>query len=194
MYQKEFFINFSKASLFEDIGSTGFEPATSASRTQRSTKLSYDPLLCMSMKFSSLGLTTKDLPMKKSDKVNHFYSKMKKIPEKMEKNSTWSYNIFVKNKSTEPVLEEFKFHYRNSDSVELSDKYFMAHDLDEAVEMFDYACDKRHLDTEVTEVFKWNRWLSKWEKFDIEDYISSHNDLNLHFKFENPKNRINFEH
>ena len=90
MYQKEFFINFSKASLFEDIGSTGFEPATSASRTQRSTKLSYDPLLCMSMKFSSLGLTTKDLPMKKSDKVNHFYSKMKKIPEKMEKNSTWT--------------------------------------------------------------------------------------------------------
>ena len=40
------------------VGSTGFEPATSASRTQRSTKLSYDPLLCMSMKFSSLGLTT----------------------------------------------------------------------------------------------------------------------------------------
>ena len=140
------------------------------------------------------GLITKDFPMKKSDKVNHFYSKMKKIPEKMEKNSTWSYNIIVKNKSTEPVLEEFKFHYRNSDSVELSDKYFMAHDLDEAVEMFDYACDKRHLDTEVTEVFKWNRWLSKWEKFDIEDYISSHNDLNLHFKFENTKNRINFEH
>ena len=112
----------------------------------------------------------------------------------MEKYTIWGYIIYVKKKHAEEALVEFKFHYRNSDSIGLSDKYFMAHDLDEAISMFDYVCDKRHLDTEVTEIFKWNRWLSKWEKYDHEDYSSLKNDLDLHFKFESPKNRVNFEH
>lgn len=118
----------------------------------------------------------------------NFFSKL------MEKDSKWGYTKYVKKKHLEPALEEFKFHYRNSDSIGLSDKYFMAHDLDEAIGMFDYVCDKRHLDTEVTEIFKWNRWLSKWEKYDPEDYSSLKNDLELHFKFESPKKRVNFEH
>ena len=100
----------------------------------------------------------------------------------------------MKNKQTEPILQEFKFHYRNSDSVALSDKYFMAHDLNEAISMFDYVCNKRHLDTEVTEIYKWNRWLSKWEKYDPEEYTSIKEGLGLHFKFESPQNRVNFEH
>ena len=29
------------------VGETGFEPATSASQTQRSTKLSYSPTICL---------------------------------------------------------------------------------------------------------------------------------------------------
>jgi hypothetical protein len=40
----------------------------------------------------------------------------------------------------EPALDEFKFHYHFDDSVGFSDKYFMAHDIDEAKEMFEYAC------------------------------------------------------
>ena len=47
-------------------------------------------------------------------------------------------------KEREVPLEEFKFHYHLGNSVGSSDKYFMAHDLDEASEMFEYACVKRH--------------------------------------------------
>lgn len=112
----------------------------------------------------------------------------------MEKYLKWGYTTHVKKKHSIEVLEEFKFHYRNSDSIGLSDKYFMAHNLDEAIDMFDYVCDKRHLDTEVTEIFKWNRWLSKWEKYDPEEYSSLKDGLDLHFKFELPNNRVNFEH
>ena len=118
----------------------------------------------------------------------NFFSK------RLEKDSKTDYTSNVKKKHTEPVLEEFKFHYRNSDSIGLSDKYFMAHDLDEAIGMFDYVCNKRHLDTEVTEIYKWNRWLSKWEKYDPEDYTSIKEGLDLHFKFETSQNRVNFDH
>ena len=45
-------------------------------------------------------------------------------------------------KEREIPLEEFKFHYHLGNSVGSSDKYFMAHDLDEASEMFEYACTK----------------------------------------------------
>ena len=98
----------------------------------------------------------------------------------------------MKKKESEQPLEEYKFHYRNSGCTELSDKFFMAHDLEEAIGMFDYACDKRHLDTEVTEVCKWNRWISKWEKFDLHEYCDGSKDLDLHFKFKSEKDRINF--
>ena len=40
----------------------------------------------------------------------------------------------------EPDLEEFKFRYHLNDAVGSSDKYFLAHDLKEAKEMFEYAC------------------------------------------------------
>ena len=65
----------------------------------------------------------------------------------MAKYTIWGYITLVKKKHAEEALIEFKFHYRNSDSIGLSDKYFMAHDLDEAIGMFDYVCDKRHLST-----------------------------------------------
>ena len=106
----------------------------------------------------------------------------------------WNYIGDVKKKHTEPPMEEFKFHYRNSDSIESSDKYFMARDLEEAISMFDYACNKRHLHTEVTEVYKWNRWLSKWEKYDLSEYCAGKSDLSLCFKIEADKNRVTFEH
>ena len=63
----------------------------------------------------------------------------------------------------EPPLEEFKFHYRFRGSVGASDKYFMAHDLNEASEMFEYACEKRNLDPQLTKIEKWNRWKRSWE-------------------------------
>ena len=42
-------------------------------------------------------------------------------------------------KRKETPLDEFKFHYEIGNSVGTSDKYFLAHDLDEASEMFEYA-------------------------------------------------------
>ena len=74
-------------------------------------------------------------------------------------------NIMIKKESEAP-LEEFKFHYHLGNSVGSSDKYFMAHDLDEASEMFTYACSKRHLDPHLTKVEKWNRWKRDWENIE----------------------------
>tara|TARA_B100000676_G_scaffold271745_1_gene289269 strand:+ start:559 stop:714 length:156 start_codon:yes stop_codon:yes gene_type:complete len=42
----------------------------------------------------------------------------------------------------------------------------MAHDLNEAKEMFDYACVKRRLHPQVTKVEQWNRWKSSWESIE----------------------------
>ena len=69
----------------------------------------------------------------------------------------------------EPDLEEFKFRYHLNDAVGSSDKYFLAHVLKEAKEMFEYACCKRHLDLHLDKVEKWNRWKSSWEKITESD-------------------------
>ena len=58
----------------------------------------------------------------------------------------------------EEKLDEFKFNYQLDDRVQTSDKYFMAHNLDEAVKMFEYVCEKRRLNAHVTKIEKWNRW------------------------------------
>ena len=64
---------------------------------------------------------------------------------------------------------------RKRNSIGTSDKYFLAHDLDEASEMFEYACTKRKLDAHVTRVEKWNRWKSTWEKLDVPSEESMRN-------------------
>ena len=69
----------------------------------------------------------------------------------------------------EPDLEEFKFHYHFEDTVGFSDKYFMAHNLDEAKEMFEHACCKRHLNPHLDGVEQWNRWRSSWEEIVISE-------------------------
>ena len=69
----------------------------------------------------------------------------------------------------EPDLEEFKFHYHFEGTVGFADKYFMAHNLDEAKEMFDYACCKRRLNPHLDGVEKWNRWKLSWEAIVISE-------------------------
>ena len=71
----------------------------------------------------------------------------------------------MKKEREEPV-QEYKFHYHFGDAVESSDKYFLAHDLDEAKEMFEYSCEKRTTQPEVTKVEQWNRWKASWEVID----------------------------
>jgi hypothetical protein len=78
-------------------------------------------------------------------------------------------------KERETPLNEFKFRYEIGNSIGTSDKYFLAHDLDEASEMFEYACTKRKLDAHVTRVEKWNRWKSTWEKLDVPSEESMRN-------------------
>ena len=93
----------------------------------------------------------------------------------------------------EAPLEEFKFHYHLENSVGPSDKYFMAHDLDEAVNMFEYVCHKRKLETEVAEIMRWNKWSSKWESYDLVDLGNDRPELK--FKLldsETSSNRIDF--
>ena len=64
-------------------------------------------------------------------------------------------------------LFEFHFHYHIEDSACFSDKYFLAHDFEEAKEMFDYACSKRASSALLDKVEKWNRWADRWEEVDL---------------------------
>tara|TARA_B100002019_G_scaffold290932_1_gene309786 strand:- start:1495 stop:1737 length:243 start_codon:yes stop_codon:yes gene_type:complete len=64
-------------------------------------------------------------------------------------------------------LFEFRFHFHLEDSKYQSDKYFLAHDIDEAKEMFEYACNKRLPSAMLDKVEKWNRWAEKWENVDL---------------------------
>ena len=84
-------------------------------------------------------------------------------------------NLLMMTKKRDIPLEEFKFHYHLGNSVGSSDKYFMAHDLKEASEMFEYACSKRHLHPHITKVEKWNRWKRDWESIDPFPNCPSHN-------------------
>ena len=63
----------------------------------------------------------------------------------------------------ESELFEYKFHYHLGDDLGAGDKYFLAHDRNEAAEMFCYACNKSRLDLNDINISKWNRWKGKWE-------------------------------
>ena len=89
----------------------------------------------------------------------------------------------AKKKQLEPSLIEYRIHFRFSDSVSLSVKYFMALDLDQALSMLDYVCRKNSLDAAITEIYQWNRWLSRWEKFDITDFHSVYAENDYAFAF-----------
>ena len=78
------------------------------------------------------------------------------------------YCVVMQKMEREKPVQEYKFHYHFGNAVGSSDKYFMAHDLEEAKEMFEYSCEKRALQPEVTKVEQWNRWNSTWEVIDIE--------------------------
>ena len=72
-------------------------------------------------------------------------------------------------------LFEFRFHYHFQDSIGFSDKYFLAHDVKEAKEMFDYACSKRATPALLDKVEKWNRWADRWETLNIPNTDPSRN-------------------
>ena len=64
-------------------------------------------------------------------------------------------------------LFEYRFHYHFQDSTGFNDKYFMAHNYDEAREMFSYSCKKREVLPQVDRVEKWNRWAERWEEVSL---------------------------
>ena len=68
------------------------------------------------------------------------------------------------NRRKKDDLFEYKFHYHLDDDFGSADKYFVAHDRNEASEMFGYACEKRRLHPTGLHVSKWNRWKGKWER------------------------------
>ena len=103
------------------------------------------------------------------------WKKEKKDVEKIGEALSYLLYYTKMKKEREVPLEEFKFHYEIANSIGASDKYFMAHDLDEASEMFEHACLKRNLDAQVTRVEKWNRWKSTWETLDVPSEDSMRN-------------------
>jgi len=86
-----------------------------------------------------------------------------KFVKLFENRDILGYNTYMKPKR-DPDLKEFRFHYHLDNSLGFSDKYFMAQNFDEAKEMFEYACCKRHLHPHLDKVEKWNRWKASWEK------------------------------
>jgi len=64
-------------------------------------------------------------------------------------------------------LFEYRFHYHLQDAMGFNDKYFMAHNYDEAREMFSYSCKKREVLPQVDKVEKWNRWAERWEEVSL---------------------------
>jgi len=64
-------------------------------------------------------------------------------------------------------LFEYRFHYQLVDAKGYSDKYFLAHDIDEAKRMFEYACSKRSHSAMLDKVEMWNRWADRWEKVSL---------------------------
>ncbi len=64
-------------------------------------------------------------------------------------------------------LFEYRFHYHFENSIGFSDRYFLARDYNEALQMFQYACNKRRLAPELDKVEMWNRWAERWENVDI---------------------------
>ena len=74
--------------------------------------------------------------------------------------------LYLMKKEREEPMEEYKFHYHFGDAVGSSDKYFLAHDIDKAKEMFEYSFEKRSVQPEVTKVEQWNRWKASWEVID----------------------------
>ncbi len=69
----------------------------------------------------------------------------------------------MKPNDKESDLFEYKFKYLISDDNGRGEKYFLAHDSNEATRMFGYACRKNHLHPHAVRVEKWNRWREKWE-------------------------------
>ena len=69
----------------------------------------------------------------------------------------------MKPKNREPDLFEYKFKYHLADDYGVGQKYFLAHDRNEASRMFGYACRKNRLHPHAVKVEKWNRWRQKWE-------------------------------
>ncbi|MBU62203.1 MAG: hypothetical protein CMI26_06840 [Opitutae bacterium] len=71
----------------------------------------------------------------------------------------------MKNKDSE--LFEYKFHYHLGDDLGSADKYFLAHDRNEASDMFSYACKKKRLNLHDVHISRWNRWEGSWEALKI---------------------------
>jgi hypothetical protein len=62
-----------------------------------------------------------------------------------------------------PKKIKYKFNYHLGDDLGSADKYFLAHDRNEASDMFCYACKKKRLDLHDVDISRWNRWKSAWE-------------------------------
>lgn len=59
----------------------------------------------------------------------------------------------------------------------------MALDLEQAFSMFDYVCRKNNLDTEITKLYHWNRWLSRWEQYDLSEFSLAYAEKDYSFGF-----------
>ena len=70
----------------------------------------------------------------------------------------------MKKKEKEKELVEYMFKYHLGDNREIGEKFYVAQNLEEAVEDFEHTCRKRLLTPNHVRVSRWDRWKGEWEK------------------------------
>ncbi|MFP6887927.1 MAG: hypothetical protein VB997_10205 [Opitutales bacterium] len=68
-----------------------------------------------------------------------------------------------KTKDSEELLE-FKFEYQLNEDQSNGEKFYLAHNLREAVKDFRHTCRKRHLHPHHLHVSRWDRWNTEWNR------------------------------
>ena len=62
---------------------------------------------------------------------------------------------------------EYRIVYVNTIHGYLSNKHFLAHSQEHALEMFRYACHRKSIEAEVVSIDFWNRWANRWENQEL---------------------------
>ena len=76
-----------------------------------------------------------------------------------------------KNRHNEPELIQYRIRYHLENDVTPIEKYFMATNSENALEMFSYSCREFDKMPEMLDFSEWNRWTEEWKLLSIPSSI-----------------------
>ena len=76
--------------------------------------------------------------------------------------------------SAELFEYRIQFSHENEMGSSLSSRHFYAENLEQALELFDYASQKNQISPEIDSVEHWNRWANRWERDELPVHTPSH--------------------